>query len=569
MNDIMDNYVKSKNIKVYPSGYRGDVSDGTTNISYNPESKLNTEANAIKSISKLIRYSNDSYNKGQGDFVISEDYDWSSVYAKKDDNPRPFVPFEFFIKGYYFKILDSYDAFNGLIGEDTITPNHQNQPNNIYAEIVFATSNATEPTNTNSTSNSTILDTNNNYITSRHLGNLKTTITAGSITPGNTNDDGYGTIVDFSNLDNVINNNYYFTGLNLATELPDPEAPDNGHYYFKILTKGAKIKDKTIIVEGESITVPVYNYVVPKHSRIILKAEHIYGGTESGTDQPINQYFNSNNINSNNINNNNLTTNNLYIPPLKDNSKDRNLIINSSGQVVAYDIKDPSTTVDAALDDLKFVTTIKQEANGQVSYFKANVQKATSSQYGVIKSNPKPYSGIYGKHPVKIDNDDADTAYGYVDGIIDGVPVEGIESGTIYLLGYSNISGNCLKANANINLYYYVSDKRLYVPNITATGEVRAGSFYATSDKRLKENLETFNYGPSILDLPIYRYDYIDGPKNQIGCLAQDLHELYPELVKEDRDCYLSIQENKIVYLLIEEVKRLTKRVEELEKKSK
>ena len=221
-----------------------------------------------------------------------------------------------------------------------------------------------------------------------------------------------------------------------------------------------------------------------------------------------------------------------------------------------------------AFDDLQFVTTINQDTNGQVSYIKATVQKATSSQYGVIKGNPKTYL-TYGKHPVKIDNDDPDTSYGYVEGITDGVPVEAITSQTIYLLGYSNTSGNCLEANTKSNLYYDGSQNRLYVPNITASTEVRANNFYATSDKRLKENLETFNYGPSILDLPIYRYDYIDGPKNQIGCLAQDLHELYPELVREDKDCYLSIQENKLVYLLIEEIKRLTKRVEKLEKKSK
>ena len=91
-----------------------------------------------------------------------------------------------------------------------------------------------------------------------------------------------------------------------------------------------------------------------------------------------------------------------------------------------------------------------------------------------------------------------------------------------------------------------------------------AKGFNATSDKRLKENIEDFNTVQSILNLPIKRFDYIDGPKNQIGCLAQDLQELYPELVTEDEDGYLSIKESKLVYLLMDEVKKLKKEVEEL-----
>lgn len=98
-------------------------------------------------------------------------------------------------------------------------------------------------------------------------------------------------------------------------------------------------------------------------------------------------------------------------------------------------------------------------------------------------------------------------------------------------------------------------------------GTVKAQSFNAVSDKRLKENIVEYSPNKSILDLSIYSYNFISDEKKtkKIGCLAQDLKEICPEIVKEDDRGYLSIEENKIVYLLLDEVKKLKKRVDELE----
>lgn len=106
--------------------------------------------------------------------------------------------------------------------------------------------------------------------------------------------------------------------------------------------------------------------------------------------------------------------------------------------------------------------------------------------------------------------------------------------------------------------------------NITASsGTITAQSFNALSDKRLKENIVEYSPNKSISDLPIYSYNFISDEKKteKIGCLAQDLKEICPEIVKEDDKGYLSIEENKIVYLLLDEVKKLKKRVDELEAK--
>ena len=99
---------------------------------------------------------------------------------------------------------------------------------------------------------------------------------------------------------------------------------------------------------------------------------------------------------------------------------------------------------------------------------------------------------------------------------------------------------------------------------VSASGNLYAPQLYLTSDKRLKENERPYKSDKSILDLPIYKYDYINGSKNQIGCMAQDLKEICPEIVEEDEKGYLHIQESKIVYLLIEEIKKLKEEIKNL-----
>lgn len=100
--------------------------------------------------------------------------------------------------------------------------------------------------------------------------------------------------------------------------------------------------------------------------------------------------------------------------------------------------------------------------------------------------------------------------------------------------------------------------------NIVSEGEISANTFNATSDRRLKENIIDYKPEKSILDLQIKKFDFIEGPKNQIGCIAQDLKEICPEIVNENEKGYLSIQESKLVYLLLYEVKKLKKELDEL-----
>ena len=114
----------------------------------------------------------------------------------------------------------------------------------------------------------------------------------------------------------------------------------------------------------------------------------------------------------------------------------------------------------------------------------------------------------------------------------------------------------------------YVGTAGLYSSGqIKAEGKITGTSFNATSDRRLKENIEDYVCPNSILDLPIKQFDLKTDKSHHIGCIAQDLQEICPEIVSTDAGGFLSIEESKLVYLLLQEVKKLKVEVDKLKKK--
>ena len=124
---------------------------------------------------------------------------------------------------------------------------------------------------------------------------------------------------------------------------------------------------------------------------------------------------------------------------------------------------------------------------------------------------------------------------------------------------YPIVFGNNSPSTTQSSLQYTSS-----IYTTPSWGRINASQFNATSDARLKENFKEYIPEKSILDLPVYKFDFIEGAKDQIGCKAQDLQEICPELVAKGSDGYLSIQESKIVYLLLTEIKKLREEVNQL-----
>lgn len=116
-------------------------------------------------------------------------------------------------------------------------------------------------------------------------------------------------------------------------------------------------------------------------------------------------------------------------------------------------------------------------------------------------------------------------------------------------------------SNTPATLSTYVNDNIYITPN---AGKITATCYHAKSDLRLKENIKDYIPKNSILDLPVVEFDFKNSAKHQIGCIAQDLQNLFPELVDANDDGYLTIAENKLVYLCILEIKKLKAEIEAL-----
>ena len=667
-------YIKSTNIKMYPSGYRGLLNNGIKK-SYNPESKLNVESNVTRSLKTLLTY-------GKGDFVITENYNWNEVKENswdsnqgKDKAEYNYFNFEFICAGYYFKIIDSYESFKDLLSQANVTT--------LYAAISFADMNVRIP---ESKSESTGIDLNNIYITDPHLKNQKPGESSGEqLTPSNLNDDA-SNIIDFSSLDQNILKEDCFTGVSLNTSTDDTKL-----HYFKILEK-----DST------------GNFVVPQEAKLITDTKHIWGSTSNDKSKSLYDEYETGKIKSHanstldieGATSLNITTPledeksvNIITPKVEikgsDNTvtkvegnkittktitSDTGMSISSTGNSTVIDIQAPQVNIHSDDSGLKLNLTesklslnkqaggskyisfaddsgLKIENNsssstesvtvnpneisvGTDSNTKTTITKDNINVQNLVIAGEKADSGfwslsvgesgsVHRKNLTVRDSDSTSasttklqfvnsvtqdsegeisvskaniTKIGETSTALQGIAKVNSVGGTVVDAharwikstedstgGKLYISGvNTLFEQMVVNKEYSLVAEGGYdqdnwfetayssdLITINSKGRVSASSFYATSAARLKENIKPLEYNKSILDLPVYTYDYINGSKNNIGCLAQDLQKLYPQLIGENSNGYLTVDNSKVVYLLLEEVKKLKKELDRIKTKLK
>jgi hypothetical protein len=65
--------------------------------------------------------------------------------------------------------------------------------------------------------------------------------------------------------------------------------------------------------------------------------------------------------------------------------------------------------------------------------------------------------------------------------------------------------------------------------------------------------------------MKIVRYEYIGSERGHIGMIAQEVEEYYPELIREDKDGYLSINYIEMIPLIIDYNKKLKEKIEKIE----
>lgn len=242
--------------------------------------------------------------------------------------------------------------------------------------------------------------------------------------------------------------------------------------------------------------------------------------------------------------------NNIKLTNFEDS--DYAVYVGKDGLLESRSLETTPADVDQGDSTINVVSDIEQDSNGKITFTKSDIQIANNQRYGIVKGIPLKDPVSSRNYEASIDNDGK---------IVVNVPWKEIdleeagEQGQI-ILTRSLPGKDPEKITCKIN--------GLATDGTPRFDTVTAQTFLGISDIRLKENIQDYKCSKSILDLPIKKFDYIDGSKNNIGCIAQDLQEICPELVIEDNKGYLTINESKLIYLLIQEVKDLKAKVDML-----
>lgn len=96
---------------------------------------------------------------------------------------------------------------------------------------------------------------------------------------------------------------------------------------------------------------------------------------------------------------------------------------------------------------------------------------------------------------------------------------------------------------------------------------------YFISDKRYKKNIKTYTVPKGLLDVKLKSYIHKDTEEHKIGYIAQEVREIAPDFVQEDKNGYLSIAYRELELALIEalkqEVKQLRKELNHIKAQTK
>lgn len=99
--------------------------------------------------------------------------------------------------------------------------------------------------------------------------------------------------------------------------------------------------------------------------------------------------------------------------------------------------------------------------------------------------------------------------------------------------------------------------------NVSNVGVLTATDFNSTSDISLKENIRTLeNPIKKVMQLNGVSFDWKESGSSSIGVIAQELEEVFPELVKTGE--IKTVNYNGLIGVLIEVVKEQQKQIEEL-----
>lgn len=138
--------------------------------------------------------------------------------------------------------------------------------------------------------------------------------------------------------------------------------------------------------------------------------------------------------------------------------------------------------------------------------------------------------------------------------------------GDYYFVGVENISGG---AGTTANRTPYTASGSLYFSH---SGILHCVSAYEASDERLKTFEDAIPV--DLMELSELKKNYFkwnddETQSMQIGVSAQEIQRLYPELVQERKDGYLSVAYDKLSVVALAAIDKLYQQNIELEKRVK
>lgn len=158
--------------------------------------------------------------------------------------------------------------------------------------------------------------------------------------------------------------------------------------------------------------------------------------------------------------------------------------------------------------------------------------------------------------------------------------------GTLYgTITGAGVYGSSFVGDTGVNVNGYYAG--FFRGNTCTLGATTSASYMSPSDYRLNDNIEAINGGSldNLLRMNVVKYDYkqrevetdsgmvgLYDEKSPIlthkhyGLIAQELQKIYPDLVVEDEEGYLSVNYVEIVPLLIHSIQELSAKLDEANK---
>lgn len=226
------------------------------------------------------------------------------------------------------------------------------------------------------------------------------------------------------------------------------------------------------------------------------------------------------------------------------------LSVDSSGQV-GVKTSSPSAELDVTGD-------IQASGTITAAQFDGSIPNQWSTESGIMTGFLNDGGGNLG---IRFNATPGGTNYLVEDGCAYEIQVDNDSSSGGFHL-YRGASANNL---AGEEIEWSIAFELDSSNNMTVGGTVTASGYDSTSDARLKEQLVPITDALfKISNLQPYEFNFVEQSSRHSGVLAQDVQQIFPHLVHEGKNGYLTVSYDELIPYLIESIKQLKNQIEEL-----